>query len=235
MSFTIGLLGGLGPISTGFFYADLVKKLQSTGIIKKNTDFPHIIINSIPAPELTHQNPSHEDIRPYIIGIQELNIFHPDISLMICNSIHAYFDEVKKESHSSSLVSVKEIIYKVLKKQNAENVCVVGMPATIQSKLYEYKDFSYIPLVSSEQETLSLIVSSYNADGNTKKWKPLLENLLREKQKNDNVHIFVLACTEISALAKDIQGIKIIDTMDGMINFLIDQFTGFSMNNVTKS
>ncbi len=51
----IGILGGIGPEATGHFYLKLIKRLQETGRIKRNTDYPQIIINSIPAPELVDE------------------------------------------------------------------------------------------------------------------------------------------------------------------------------------
>ena len=58
----IGVLGGIGPEASVEFYAKLVKKLQESGMIKRNEDFPKIIINSIPAPELVGEKIRKKDI-----------------------------------------------------------------------------------------------------------------------------------------------------------------------------
>ena len=43
----IGLLGGIGPQATGYFYSSLITKLKNSGKINNNADFPNIdYINS---------------------------------------------------------------------------------------------------------------------------------------------------------------------------------------------
>jgi aspartate/glutamate racemase len=64
----IGVLGGIGPEATGEFYNKLISKLQDNGMIKSNSDFPQIIINRIPAPELI-DHASESDIEQYRKGI----------------------------------------------------------------------------------------------------------------------------------------------------------------------
>jgi hypothetical protein len=60
----IGVLGGIGPEATGEFYNKLIAKFQERGLIKTNRDFPQIVINSIPAPELIYDTISDEDLKP---------------------------------------------------------------------------------------------------------------------------------------------------------------------------
>ena len=43
----IGILGGMGPATSAKFYTMLVKKYQKNGSMQ-DTDFPKIIINSVP-------------------------------------------------------------------------------------------------------------------------------------------------------------------------------------------
>ena len=70
-NYKIGILGGIGPEATGEFYNKLIKRLQERGLVKSNRDYPHIIINSIPAPELIYDKISDEDLNPYIKGLKE--------------------------------------------------------------------------------------------------------------------------------------------------------------------
>ena len=94
----IGVLGGVGPEATGEFYNKLIRRLQEKGSIKSNRDFPQIIINSIPAPELIYDKISDEELQPYIKGLKELDKFGVDFIIMICNTIHLYYDKLQKET-----------------------------------------------------------------------------------------------------------------------------------------
>ena len=47
----IGILGGMGPMSTVFFYSELIKKMQREKGAKYNFDYPHMFIISAPIPD----------------------------------------------------------------------------------------------------------------------------------------------------------------------------------------
>ena len=74
----IGVLGGIGPEATATFYFELIQRLQAEGLVKDNTDFPQILINSIPAPELVFNKTTEKDLRPYEEGLKELDSFGVD-------------------------------------------------------------------------------------------------------------------------------------------------------------
>ncbi len=88
------MLGGIGPEATGEFYSKLIRSLQEKKLIKNNKDFPHIIINSIPAHELISHKISDEELKPYIEGLKELDKFGVDFIVMVCNTIHLFYDEL---------------------------------------------------------------------------------------------------------------------------------------------
>ena len=67
-------------------------RLQENGHIKNNKDFPQIIVNSIPAPELIQETVSDSDLTPYVSGLRELDRFGVDVIVMVCNTIHPKFD-----------------------------------------------------------------------------------------------------------------------------------------------
>ena len=92
MNRKIGILGGIGPEATGEFYLNLVSKFQKEGLIKSNKDFPPIIVNSIPAPELIYEEVSDKDLEPYIMGLKELEKFGADFIVMACNTIYLFYD-----------------------------------------------------------------------------------------------------------------------------------------------
>ena len=94
MAYKFGILGGIGPETSAIFYHGIISDLQKTGIINDNRDYPQIIINSIPAPELTGLNPPSCYIKPYIEGIKELLLHKPKFIVMACNTIHLYLYKI---------------------------------------------------------------------------------------------------------------------------------------------
>jgi len=89
---TIGILGGLGPESSALFYKSLIEKVQSLNI-KSNTEYPHIILESIPAPELLLENP---DLNMYKEAIKNLENAGADFIITVCNTAHIFNNQFKK-------------------------------------------------------------------------------------------------------------------------------------------
>jgi aspartate/glutamate racemase len=44
---TIGILGGIGPESSAFFYKRIIELVQQRYSISSNTDYPHILLEHI--------------------------------------------------------------------------------------------------------------------------------------------------------------------------------------------
>lgn len=212
MPYTIALLGGIGPISTGYFYKLLVDKLQKSGLIKKNTDFPHILVNSIPAPELTSNQVSDALLEPYIEGLKELASFNPDLVCMINNTIHVFFDKVKEASKLSTLISIRDCVERRMQQHSKSKICILGTPLTVKSGLYEFEDLNYINPSQEELLELGRIVNQYNATGDAATCLPLLENLIKTKQAQ-GAELFLLACTEVTALVSSLKGLHFEDTL----------------------
>src|SRR3989344_7277663 len=112
MSKTIGVLGGIGPGSSAFFYEQLVSKFKEKYKPKQNIDYPRIIINSIPAPELTSgENQSKWQF--YVDGLSFLET-ESDFIVIVCNTAHAFYDDFAKII-SKPLLDLRALVHKTLK------------------------------------------------------------------------------------------------------------------------
>jgi aspartate racemase len=154
----IGILGGIGPQATGYFYSNLITKLKDSGKIRSNADFPNIIINSINAPELTGADISIQQLQPYIDGIKELAVHKPDYILMVCNTIHVYRDLMIQESGYANILSIREIVGKYLEKYSEQKFCVLGSISTIKSGLFSFENIDFIKPDTEQLEKLGNII-----------------------------------------------------------------------------
>ena len=93
----IGVLGGIGPEATHEFYGKLIKELQERSLVKANRDFPQIVINSIPAPELVYESISDENLTDYVEGLKQLDGFGVDFIVMVCNTIYCFMTNCKNK------------------------------------------------------------------------------------------------------------------------------------------
>lgn len=210
----IGVLGGIGPESTNEFYRSLISLIQQRGI-KKNIDFPQIIINSIPAPELIYDNISEQDLEPYIKGLKELDSFDVDFIVMVCNTIYLFHERLQKEINTEILDLRKEM-KKLLISNNIKSVIVLGTPSTIRKGLYRFEGIRSIDMNNEEMKELTNAIFDFNRGIGKEKQIQIVKNI-SEKYLKAGAQIVILGCTELSLMLKGVE-IPKIDT----INFLAE-------------
>lgn len=215
----IGILGGIGPQATGYFYTNLIDKLKKSGKIKNNQDYPQIIINSINAPELTSEKINNDELKSYINGISELSNHNPKFIVMVCNTIHIYRDRIIDESKYKNILSIREIVKNKLPSQ--KKICILATPSTIKSGLYKYDNYVYENPENNDLIEIGNIVNNYNSNGNVKENKEKLIRIIK-KQKKNGAEVFLTACTEVSELLQTEKDFKILSTLDILLDHVFE-------------
>ena len=211
----IGVLGGIGPEATGEFYNKLIKGLQKRGFIRANSDFPQIIINSIPAPELVFDKISKSDLRQYIEGVKLLDRLGVDFIVMVCNTIHLYHERLQKEI-TAPILDLRKEVKRVLVNEKGK-VLVLGTPSTIKNKLYEFDGLEYTGLEEKELDRVSKAILDFNRGRKPRE----LGSICRKYQKKGAM--IILACTEIALMLEN-EKIPNINTVDVLVDATINKF-----------
>ncbi|HWP61670.1 MAG TPA: aspartate/glutamate racemase family protein [Candidatus Paceibacterota bacterium] len=211
----LGILGGIGPEASCYFYAEIIKRLQERGRIRRNADYPQIIINSINAPELTTLQVTDEMLAPYVEGLKELAALQPDYIVMACNSIHVFREQLIKQSGYSNISDVAQIVAKAVGQRKGK-ICTLATPATVISGLYNIPGREYSDPAESELIEIGNVVANYNATGEIKKNKEMLMRIANAHQK-DGASIYIAGCTEVSELLRSENDITLIDTLELLI------------------
>jgi len=214
-------LGGIGPEATGEFYNKLIHRLQEKKLIKSNRDFPQIVINSIPAPELIYDKISDEELRPYINGLKELDKFGVDFIVMVCNTIHLYYEKLQREINTPILDLRKEV-RKMLKRNGIKSVLIIGTPNTIKQGLYRFEGIKTFEPNKIEMKLLTNAIFDFNRGVKTRKEIEKVKSIC-EKYISKGAEAIVLACTEL-ALMLDKQEFPIINTIDVLVDATIRKF-----------
>jgi aspartate racemase len=211
----IGILGGIGPESTSYFYDKLISSYQSSLRPKSNSDFPHIIINSIPAPEITYSGRiSDSDLALYKQGISELNQHSPDFIIMVCNTIHLFYDSFQ-ESSKSEIIDMRQAVAKKLNNNPGAKVCVLGTPGTIAGNLYSIPEGRIIGLSPKDISLVSCLIDNYNLGINKDKQIATFKELLG-KIRTSYDGVIILGCTELSLL-NSVEDKMMISSLDVMV------------------
>lgn len=220
-SFKIGVLGGIGPEATGEFYNKLIRRLQEKRLVKTNRDYPQIVVNSIPAPELIYDKISDEELKPYIDGLKELDKFGADFIVMICNTIHLYYDRLQKEV-KTPILDLRQELKKMLIKKGIKSAFVLGTPNTIKQGLYRLEDVNSIEPNKKEMKKLTKIIFNFNR-GIDKRIQTQKTRNICQKYINNGCDIVILGCTEFAVML-DKEKIPKINTIDVLVEVVIDRF-----------
>ena len=214
---TIGILGGIGPEATGRFYLKLISEIQGQKLVKSNTDYPQIIINSIPAPELTSDKITAEQLEPYIQGIKSLERFGADFIVMACNTIHLYYDLLQNKV-KIPLLNLKEAVRIAL--NSSRTVSIFGTPATIEGGLYNFKGIKYINPRGGDLKQLSRAIENFNKGYQKEQQIADIGKLAYEYiQKGSSV--IILACTEVSLMLEK-SNVPRKDTLDILAEYTVE-------------
>lgn len=214
---TIGILGGIGPEATGNFYLELISEIQKQKLVKSNTDYPRIVINSIPAPELTSKI-KRTQLSDYIDGVKYLEKYGADFIVMACNTIHLYHGLLQKEV-GVPILNMRDTVKEFIKDKKFKSVSVFGTSATVEDGLYRFVGIDYLNPNKKELEQLSSAIENFNK-GHERKKQITIVNTLANKYIENGAETIILGCTEISLM---LAGSKVpkIDTMDLLVRATI--------------
>ncbi|MBI2541458.1 aspartate/glutamate racemase family protein [Candidatus Woesearchaeota archaeon] len=223
MNRKIGVLGGIGPEATGEFYNKLIGRLQEKRLIKTNGDFPQIVINSIPAPELIHDTISDEELHPYMQGLKELDKFGVDFIVMVCNTIHLYYEKLQNEI-KTPILDLRQELKNTLKQSGIKSNLIIGTPNTIKQGLYRCEGVNSFEPTEKEMRQLSEAIFNFNRGIDKQKQIDKVRKIC-QKYLDMKAEAVVLGCTEFAVML-DNENFPKINTIDVLAEAAIKKFSG---------
>lgn len=217
----IGVLGGIGPESTAEFYTKLIKELQKTGFIKSNKDFPQIVINSIPAPELVYETITDADLSSYIDGLKELDAFGVDFIVMVCNTIHLFYDRLQSQI-KTPILDLRREMENAIRDKGINSVLVLGTPSTIDKGLYDFAGIRSIKPTKSETEQLSTAIFNFNNGTDKEKQGKKVVEICNKYLSNGDTKTVILGCTEFGLMLNNGDFDKI-NTIDVLVKATVER------------
>lgn len=214
MRLKIGILGGIGPEATGRFYLRLISRIQEQGLIRDNTDFPQIIVNSIPAPELVFDKIEEKHLLPYIDGLKQLEKNDVDFIILVCNTIHIYYELLQKNI-KTKIIDLRQLIKETLEKEKIHKITVLGTPNTIKQNLYCFDGIESLQPDKEEIKILNKSVFLFNKGIDKQRQIEICKNIAAKYR--DKGSTILLGCTEIAVMLEN-QGY--LDATDAFIDYI---------------
>ena len=217
----IGVLGGIGPEATAYFYNKLILGLQEKGLIKSNKDFPQLIINSIPAPELIYEKITENNLIPYIKGLIELDNFKVNFIVMVCNTIHLYHKGLQ-DIINTPILDLRGELKKKLIKEKIKSVFILGTMSTIKQGLYKFNGIKTFEPNKKDLNQLTKYIFSFNKGLEKQKQIRKVKKIC-QKYLNDGVQTIILGCTEFAVML-DKEEMPKINTIDVLVDSTINLY-----------
>lgn len=224
----IGIIGGMGPFASAYFYKLLLKKSSDNYGAKNNEDFPEILIDSVPVPDFISDTSKMSRAKEILVDrVNKMSNFGVGCLGMVCNTAHILYDELSKIS-KADFYSMINLVAKETKRQNLKRVCVLATPTTIKFDLYG-KELSGlgIKVFYPEDGMLDLyevvireMVSGKKVEENIKKLVILTTRFI---QKN-RIDGLILGCTELPLVFPKDKFTSVIDCMDVLADKLLEKY-----------
>jgi len=223
--YPLGILAGMGPYSTAPFINNVLNACRKLYGAKSDIDFPHLIIYSLPTPYHPEDNSTDTEIVKCLeMGINSLIKVGAKIIAVPCNSVHRFYDEMKKISSVPVLNIIDETVSKV--QSNKAPVCILATRSTIEAELYQSKLKSQQKEIFWNEELqkyVDSLIASLKAVGLNEVtlniWKNI-ENILRK----NNVNEIIIGCTDLFFCAEQSRTLKFYDSSVFLAEKLVKEY-----------
>lgn len=200
----IGVLGGLGPMATVYFY-DMVVEFTDASKDQEHVDM--VIINRASTPDRTDYIIGKTNTSPleYLLkDAKKLEKFGADFIVLTCNTAHYFYDEIKNAIGIPVVNMIEETVGSAIK-DGHKKIGILATSGNIKTKLYQnmcekLKIDYYVP-DESVQDTVMDLIYNYVKAGKTadmEKFDFIVDNL-----KKNGCDGAILGCTELSVIKKD--------------------------------
>jgi len=199
MSKTIGILGGMGPEATADLYMKIVKICQMKYGAKYDSDYPQIVINSIPIPDVVEAE-RIDDVYPYLVtGMKTLETAGADFIVIACNTVQFLVSRLSKEV-SIPIIGIPEETLTVAKSYGFKKIGLLATKNTIKMKTFdkEAEKFGMSILIPTfeQQNKITDVIMNILAGNKTDQYKLTLQQII-EELISKGAEAIVIGCTDL--------------------------------------
>lgn len=201
---TVGVLGGLGPMASVYFY-EMVVNMTEAKIDQEHVDM--IITNRATTPDRTAFIVGNSDEDPSKILIDDakkLEKYGVDFIVITCNTAHYFYEKIVN-AVNIPLVNIVEETIQHAKETNHKKLGILATTGNIKTSLYqnmcEKYDIEYLVLDENRQSKVMKIIYDDIKSGKPADMDKF--NSIVKYLKENNCDGVILGCTELSILKND--------------------------------
>ena len=201
---TLGILGGLGPSSTVYFY-EMLTSLTQASCDQEHLDI--VISSRATTPDRTDYILGVSDKNPVIQMTEDakrLENFGADVIAIPCNTAHFFYDSIS-ENVSVPVLNIISVTTEEVKVSGGKTMGILATEGTVKSRSYhlaaEKAGISCIAPNDQEQKIISSIIYDDIKKGKQADIKKF--NYVAESLFSRGADRLVLGCTELSLLCRE--------------------------------
>ena len=210
----IGVLGGMGPESTAYTYLRMVRYCQEKYGARRDSDYPPIIIYSMPIPDVVEKEPDAALLPMLEGGISKLKAAGADFCIIPCNSVQAFVPRLRKDS---VVLSIIEETVKEATKSGILRWGLLGTKAAIRSRVYQEAfgkgGLEILEPSEGQQEIVTRAITTILSGKNYDDAREILLAAVGSLKKRGAEGV-VLACTDLPIVIQKAEGVRLLDTAD---------------------
>ncbi len=206
---TLGIIGGMGPEATAYFYWLLIKKTRA----KKDQEHLHVIIDSYPQipPRTEAILGKGSSPLPYLLeSARRLQLAGAEILVIPCITAHYYYDELTG-TINLPIINLLEVTVDEIRRRlpEAKKIAVMGSTGTMRSGLFHrfLEKAGLIPLSPNSAEQKKVMEAIFGPKGikaGVTEGKPrnaLLD--VAHRLIDRGAEALIAGCTEIPLVLKE--------------------------------
>lgn len=196
----IGIIGGVGPQSTDFIYEKIIGFAQQLHDAKNNSDFPRVLIDSVPVPDFISDKTNIETAEKMLIESAKTLTSAGATRLCIgSNTVHILLEKLMQNS-DIPFISMIELVANECKSRNFKKVGLLGTPVLVASGLYQNElSKNGIECINPTDDQLKVVetiirhvIAGTGSDENKADYIAVLNDLFSKGAEG-----IILGCTEL--------------------------------------
>ena len=224
----VGIIGGLGPVSTLDYYSDIINGVRSK--IKEDI-YPEVVIDSINMTKFINsmEKEDYNDAANQLIcSIENLRAAKAEFVAIASNTPHIIMDKVKQKA-SLPILSIVEANAQFAKKNGYKKIMVIGTKFTMKSGLYtktlnECGIDAFVPDKNDIENLHELIFPNLENGIIIPEHKKRMIEISEKYISKYKADVLLLGCTEIPLMIKEGDvSVPIINTTKVHIDAIVDR------------
>ncbi len=196
---TIGILGGMGPEATVDLYRRIVEICQTKYRAKFDSDYPQIIINSIPLPDVVCVEKMN-GIYPFLSnGIRTLESAGVDFIAIACNTVQFLVPSLRKEV-AIPIIGIPEETLEIAKIYGVKKIGLLATKNTVKMKAFEKEagkvGINILIPDADQQDVITSVIINILSGNKLQQDKLALKQII-EKLESRGAEAVIVGCTEL--------------------------------------